>query len=336
MTSTSGNTAWRHLLASLSEAGRVLAYQTLDLAGSDASWLRKYLECRALASRPQLAGLPWRLDLRLAGPESDPHLRLSAFLAGPFSECVAREGIPLGNLLWIGVAMARQLGIASADYQGYQVAFEVLDEDDPLLHRDESNLEDEDFVVSEEATGLLRFTEDFSTRPPGPLRQSIRDVPDGWMRCAFTEGAWEQFAAAAEAEGQVERAFGAPMCVHLADGRCYLVIGQPVVELPAEASPTSLITSGRELLKLHRRFSGQFAYCHLHPRSVEGVAMTPYPSGPDVTVAWNLNASTALPICMPIALWGTGREPKPGEAAAHAFVKGLLTEIPLEVVGDNA
>ena len=59
---------------------------------------------------------------------------------------------------------------------------------------------------------------------------------------------------------------------------------------------------------------------------------TPHPSGPDSVDAWNLDASTPLPVVAPIAMFGTTRQSAGQKMAAHGYQDGLLSQIDLEVI----
>ena len=155
----------------------------------------------------------------------------------------------------------------------------------------------------------------------------------------FTPDAWTAFVGAAAVETEIERGWIGQVRIHLVDSTCYVVIDE-LVEVPAEAGQCYLVTHGNQFFELHRRHQRLAAYLHLHPRKIEGiegikpVQLAPAPSGPDTTMAWNLDATTPLPVVLPIAMFGAREDHLDDDVAAHAFVHGLLSEIDLEVLNE--
>lgn len=325
---------WKtHLVVLLTCGDKVVAYRTLDMANGGYRPLLKELAYRAVLEHPQLAGAAWQLSLELKGVETScPYLELQAWLESPRASPLAAIRAPIQHFAWLGVAMARQLGIAGEEQSRYHVQFAVPGTDHAIVQHEKQSWQGEDFAFAAESRSL-RLPEGFSTQPLG-TRKVLRDKAS-WIHCVFTEDAWRAFTAAAAAETSVERAWGATTRVHLAEGACSVVVPE-LVELEGKAGPACVIASGQETFSLSRRLGGDLgAFLHLHPRQIGQVQVTPHPSPADFNVAWDCEASSPTPVVLPIALFGAGSERLDQEVAAHAFVGGRLTEVTLEVLLDR-
>jgi len=316
-----------HVLVLVVRGEKVAGRRILDLARGGYRTLLKELAYRAVATDPaRLAGRPWRFNLELEGIDSDnPHVRCEAWLKERPQPLLAAISVPVGNFAWVGVSVARQLKL-----EDYSVHVAVPDPDHPLV-RQSQNWEDDDFAVSFEAEPDLRLPTNFSTEPLGP-REVVRRAEEGtWLKCVFEPEAWTTFLAAAAAETEAERGWLAAARMHLAGDACFTVV-EELFELPAQAGQYFVHTQGREFFQSHRQLGQRLGgYLHLHPREVDGTALSPSPSGPDVTVAWNLEAASTLWPVLPIAMFGTRPETCRTDVAAHAFVGGRIREIDLEV-----
>lgn len=327
----------RHHLVVMVAQGQeqqIVASRILDLE-TDYRPLVKQLGYRAVARWPELAGQPFELDVRLEAAETArPRLRLAAWHKADRRPLAAMD-VPAGNFAWFACQMADRLQLKANGTSDYSVHVAVLESDHRWVQQTDKPA-DEDFQLMEQRAELTLPT-GFSTEPLGP-RHVIRDV-GSTTRCIFTPGAWSMFLNAAAKETEQERGWAAAGRVHLADGQCCVLVQEPLMELPAAATRHSLLTHGTDLFLCHSRLAGRLAaYLHLHPRSVDEKRLGPYPSGPDCTVAWNLDASTDLPVVLPIAMFGARAESPnevPPDVAAHAFVGGLLAEVTLEVLADD-
>jgi len=317
-----------HLLVLVAQREQVVGQRVLDIARGGYRPLVKELAYRAVASDPaRLAGLPWRVNLRLEGIDSDkPCLRCEARLKDRPEPPLAAIVVPVSSFAWIGMSVARQLKL-----EEYSVHVAVPERDHPLV-RQSLDWEDDDFEVSFDSESDLLLPTAFTTEPPGP-RKVVRRVGKGtWLRCVFEPEPWAAFMAAAAAETKVERGWLAAARVHLVAGACFVVV-EELFEMPAEAGQYYLHTQGREFFHMHRQIGPRLGgYLHLHPRDADGTALSPSPSGPDMTVAWNLEAASTLLPVFPIAMFGTCPEDPGSDVAAHAFVGGVVEEIDLEVV----
>jgi hypothetical protein len=224
------------------------------------------------------------------------------------------------------LAVARE-----GEIEDYTVHVAGPEPDHPLVQQS-LQWDDDDFAVTADAAGELFLPTGFSTESPGPRRSIRRPGSGSWLRCVFRPQPWGRFTAAAAEETEVERGWLADARLHLVDDACLVVI-EDLVELPAEASQFHLHTQGRQFFALHQQLGQRLGgYLHLHPREVEGVALGPSPSGPDITAAWNVeSAGTLLPV-FPIAMFGVRPETYGTDVAAHAFVSGVIEEIDLEVI----
>lgn len=322
-----------HVVVALSQSRQLLGYQTLDLARSGGP-LTKELAFRAAANRPALAGTAFRLSVEIANVETErPYLLMEAWPEDPRAPRLAAMNVPVSHFARFGLAMASELSMDHDALADCSVHVIVPDPSSPVVKQAALEWSDDDFdMAAGPEVGPLYLPEDFSTEPVEP-RQILRHR-GSFVHCVFSRRSWEDFTAAAEAETEVERAYGAPVRVHLAGGDCFVVVLDGLVELPAEAFKTGMIARGLDVLKLHRRFGGQFAaFLHLHPREVDGTAIAPHPSPQDVNVAWNLDASSSQPVVLPIALFGAQLDQSQGDIAAHAFVGGSLSEVNLELGG---
>jgi hypothetical protein len=318
-----------HLLVLVVRGEKVVAQQVLDLARGGHRPLLKELAYRAVATDPAgLAGQPWQVHLDLEGVGTDkPCLRCEARLKHRPQPRLTVLPVPVGNFAWVGVELANELKI-----KDYSVHVAVPDRSHPLVERS-SAWEDEDFAVSFDDEPELLLPSGFSTEPLGPRRVIARAGAGTWLKCVFEPGAWDTFLTAAGNEREVERGWLATARMHLADGACSVVL-ERLDELPAEArGEYYLHTKGRAFYRLHRRLGGKLGgYLHLHPREADGTPLSPAPSGPDVTVAWNVEAASTLVPVFPIAMFGARPETCGTDVAAHAFVSGVIGAIDLEVV----
>ncbi len=331
MTDTSDGTittrANTHLLVLVKQGEQVLGQRILDVARGGYRPLLKELAYRAVATDPdRLAGRPWRFNLGLEAVDTDdPRLRCEARLKEGPQEPLAAISVPVGNFAWVGVAAAQKLKL-----EEYSVHVAVPEPDNPLV-RQSIDWEDDDFAVSFDDEPDLLLPTAFSTESLGP-REVVRRVGSGtWLKCVFESEAWNTFLAAAAAVTKVERGWLAAARMHLADDACFTVI-EELFEAPAQAGQFYLHTQGHEFFQSHRELGPRLGgYLHLHPREVDGTALSPNPSGPDITVAWNLEAASTLLPVLPIAMFGASPETCATEVAAHAFVSGVIAEIDLEV-----
>ena len=317
----------RHVLVIVCREEKVVGQRILDLARGGHRPLLKELAYRAVAGDPRLAGRAWQLQVQMEGVDSDqPHVRCEARLKGRPQAPLAVIQVPVSNFAWVGVSIARQL-----ELEDYTVHVAVPQSDHPAVGQSLA-WEDDDFEVCFDSEPELQLPTDFSTDPLGP-RRVVRRVGQGtWLKCVFEPGAWSEFLAAAAAETEVERGWLAAARMHLADGACFVVI-EELFELPAEHGQFYLHTQGRQFFQLHGQLGERLGgYLHLHPREVEGRALGPSPSGPDVTAAWNVEAASTLLSVFPIAMFGACPETCPSEVAAHGFTSGVIKEIDLEVL----
>ncbi|MFH1264271.1 MAG: hypothetical protein ABIK89_00990 [Planctomycetota bacterium] len=317
-----------HLLVLLVQGEHVVAQRILNVAQGGYRSLLKELAYRAVATDPaRLAGRPWQFNLELGdvGTEN-PRLRCEAWLKGQPQPPLVVLSVPVNNFGWVGVGIAQELKL-----EDYSVHVAVPEPDYPAV-RESQEWEDDDFAVSFDEEPELLLPTDFSTEPLGP-REVVRRVGKGtWHKCVFERRAWNTFVAAAGAETEVERGWLASARMHLVDGACFTVV-EELFELPDRAGQYYVHTQGREFFQLHRQLGPRLGgHLHLHPREVEGAALGPNPSGPDVTVAWNLEAASTLLPVLPIAMFGTCPETCGKDVAAHAFAGGKIREIDLEVV----
>jgi hypothetical protein len=316
-----------HLLVLVVQEGQVVGQRILDVARGGYRPLLKELAYRAVAGDPaKLAGRPWRLHLQLEAVDSDrPRLRCEARLKDQPHPPLAAVDVPVSNFAWVGMSIARQLEI-----KDYSVHVAVPEPDHPLVQQSLA-WEDDDFAVSLDGEPELLLPTAFSTEPLGP-RRVVRRVGEGtWLRCLFEAEAWSAFLVAAANETEVERGWLASARLHLVDDACYVVLEQ-LHELEGEAGQFYVRTLGREFFRLHRKLGRPLGgYLHLHPREVEGAALGPSPSGPDVTVAWNVESASTLVPVFPIAMFGASPEEPGTDVAAHGFVSGVIAEIALEV-----
>jgi len=322
-----GSPSDTHLLVLVAQGEQVVGHRILDVARGGYRPLIKELAYRAVATDPRrLAGRAWRLHLRLDAVQTDrPRLCCEAWPDGPADAPLATLGVPVDHFAWIGTSIAREQKL-----RDYTVHVAVPEPDHPLVQKS-LDWADDDFAVSVDARPELRLPAGFSVEPLGPRRVIRRGGEGTWLKCVFDAGAWATFAAAAAEETEVERGWLAAARVHLADDAC-LVRVEELFELPGEATQFHLHTQGREFFRLHRRLEGRLGgYLHLHPREVDGVALRPSPSGPDVTAAWNVDAASTLWPVFPIALFGARAESYGTDVAAHGFVRGVIGEIDLEV-----
>ena len=324
---TVGSRSDTHLLVLVVQGEQVVGHRILDVARGGYRPLIKELAYRAVATDPsRLAGRPWQLHLQLEAVDSDrPRLRCEAWAKERADAPLAAIAVPVDHFAWIGTSIARQLKI-----RDYSVHVAVPEPDHPLV-QNSLDWADDDFAVSVDAQPELLLPTGFSVEPLGP-RRVVRRVGAGtWLKCVFQAEAWAAFTVAAAEEADVERGWLAAVRMHLADDACFVVV-EELFEMPAEASQFHLHTQGRQFYRLHRQLGGRLGgYLHLHPREVDGVALSPNPSGPDVTAAWNVEAASTLWPVFPIAMFGARAETCGTDVAAHAFVSGVIGEIDLEV-----
>ena len=324
-----------HLAILLSQQNKVAGLRVLDLAGGDCRPLAKELAWRAVAVEPHLAGRPWQPSIEIESAESSSEqstgrVLLSAWLQDNEPRLAARVAVPANNFAMLGLQLGESLGLEAGSYN---VHLATLPADHACVAQ-AANTGDDDFHVADSTVESLHFPSDFSTEPLGRRRGERR--LGTFFRCVFTPAAWNAFLSAASRETEVERGWAARVQVHLFDGACHLLIEDELCELPAEAARHQLRTRGRDFLALYRQWGPRLAaYLHLHPPSVEAIELGPYPSGPDTTLACNVDAGTPLPVVLPIALFGARGSLAGGDridVAAHAFLGGVLTEIDLEVL----
>ncbi len=317
-----------HLMVTIAQNDRPIAYRVLDLARGEYRLLTKELGYRAVASDIALARRPWRVALHLDGVNTEePRLRVEALPeSAAAGHPLAALSLPMDNLAWIASQLAAHFQV-KGDYMMY---VKVLPADDPRVEKWSEAMEDPNFELTESSAPRLEFPGGFDPSPLGP-RRVIRSV-GSWLRCVFRPESLAMFLAAAARETSEERGWAVATRIHVFDGACYAVV-EDLVEMPATAGRNYLVTHGRDFLALRARLGERLGgFCHLHPPEVEGQPLAPQPSGPDTVVAWNLDAVTASPIVAPIAMFGATLENAPTRMAAHGYQAGILTEIDLEVL----
>jgi len=319
------------LLIIVTKDGQALTCRVLDFS-DPASYpsLFKELGYRCVMARPDLAGTPWIVALGMEGRNTtSPRVKMEGWSIAGDPQLLASLRVPVENFTWMGVAMARQFGLED----GYMVQLAVTHRGNSIV-KQWMNWEDDDFVLEETDSMMLLPTE-FSTVPLGP-RFSVHRRGT-FLRCVFTGDVYREFTRAATAEKENEQGWLAQVRVHLSkEGFCYVVI-DGLVEAPAsERGRSFLKTRGHQFLKLcsqHERLGG---YLHLHPRDIDDTPLVPLPSGPDITVAWNLDASVSSMIVMPIALFGFRPERAEEDMAVCGFINGIFVPIDLEVLCDDS
>ena len=315
------------LMISIVQDRQTVGYRVLNLAEGAYRPLVKELGYRSVAADPSLAGQLWRPTLQLTGTNTpQPALRVEARLKGDLNNgALAEMIIPVGNLSWLARQMAEQLRV----HENLTMHVGVLADDDPAARAWADQMQNDDFEVMESTNTELVLPRAFSTEPLGS-RETIRHV-GSWLRCVFTKRALATFLEGASQETSVERGWAALTRTHLTDA-CNVVI-EELVEMPAKAGRSFMITAGHEFLgvceKLGERLGG---FCHLHPPSVNDAPLSPTPSSPDSVVAWNLDAATRSPIVTPIAMFGASAENIVGNVSAYGYSRGLLAEIDMEVL----
>lgn len=328
--------ACRHVALTLVGEGQDRGYRFII----DVGWLRplvKELGLRALAGCPSLSDVAWELDVSLT-PEDPPRLEVRSYRRGssPGAEPpLAALRMPLDRFQGLARGTAKRLGLKTP-CACYVEPLDPLQERALLAARQAREPEDPDFRMVESAVGTLRLPklgENGLRR--GHLGDRRRVLVDrgSWLRCVFSHRSIDQLLAAASAERERERGFGALGEAYLAHDGCWTVV-QELIELPVlQANRASLLTSGKDFLALHRRAGGRLVgYAHLHPRTLEGDELLPVPSGPDQILAWDWDGATSLPTCFPIALFETDRESPGDSLAVHAFEAGKLRQITVEVL----
>lgn len=317
-----------HLMVTIAQGGKAIAYRVLDIARGDYRLLTKELGYRAVTRDASLAGQPWRVALRLDGVGTEsPTLRVEALADnGHVAPPAASLNLPMDNLAWIANQLAGRFNVKG----NYSMFVRVLAPSDPLVGQWTEQMEDPDFELSESSVPALRFPSGFSTQPLGP-RRVIR-AAGSWLRCVFRRSVLEAFLDAASHETSEERGWAAATSIHVFGGACYAVV-EELVAMPATAGRNFLVTHGRDFLALRARLGERLGgFCHLHPPDVEGQPLAPSPSAPDTVVAWNLDAVTPSPIVAPIAMFGATLADAPSRMAAHGYQAGILTEIDLEAL----
>jgi hypothetical protein len=319
------------LVVIVRRAGETSACRVLDFRDSTSySPLFKELAYRCLAADPDLAGTPWEATLELVeNLGQHTQLRMEAWSLGSRPRLLASLNIPVNHLAWIGVALAEQLRLED----GYTVHVAATDRQHPVVKRWMS-WEDDD-VALEETTATMRLPGNFSTAPLGP-RRPIGRPRHSFLKCVFTPRTYREFTEAATLETENERGWLAQVRVHLASGSCYVVIDNLVEPPVADRGRGFLRTEGHQFFDLYQRYERLGGYLHFHPRELDSVPLSPLPSGPDTTLAWNLDASAAPMIVMPIAMFGFRPQQAALDITACGFLAGKLVPIDLEVLCDDS
>ncbi|MGA2059630.1 MAG: hypothetical protein ABSG67_04040 [Thermoguttaceae bacterium] len=330
-TSITQNNKTDQLLIIVTKNGQALACRVLDFT-DPASYrpLFKELSYRCVMARPDLAGTPWTVVLEMEGLNTAaPLVKMEGWSISGDPQLLAVLRVPVEKFFWIGVALARQLGLE----HGYAIQVAVTNRGNPVV-KQWMQWEDDDFVL-EETDSTMLLPAEFSTEPLGP-RFSIHRRGT-FMRCVFTGKVYRKFTLAAAAEKENEQGWLAQVRVHLyGDGFCDVLIDD-LVEAPASQRGRGFLkTPGHQFLKICRSHERVGGYLHLHPRDVEGTPLAPLPSGPDVTLAWNLDASVSSLIVMPIALFGFSPDRAVEDIAVCGFLNGILVPIDLEVLCDDS
>jgi len=316
------------LVVVVSQGGEARACRVLDFRDSTSYCpLLKELAYRCVAADPGLAGMPWEARLALADLGPGTQLTIEAWSLGRRARRLASLDVPLSHFAWIGAALAKQLGLPD----GYTVQVAATDRHHPLVER-WLKWEDDEVAIEETAATLL-LPADFSIAPLGP-RRPIGRPRHSFLKCVFTPQTYREFSEAAAAETENERGWLAQVRVHLAVGACCVVIDNLIEPPAAQRGRGFLRTEGRQFFDLYRRYQRLGGYLHLHPRELDDVALAPLPSGPDTTLAWNLDACAAPMIVMPIAMFGFRPRQAAADMSACGFLAGKLAPIDLEVLCD--
>ncbi|MBN2564806.1 MAG: hypothetical protein JXB46_03765 [Candidatus Eisenbacteria bacterium] len=321
----------QHLVVAVLQNDKAIGGRLLNLANAGVGRvLMKELALRAVVGHPHLAGEGWRLALRILDGSGDDasSLELAAFpeIRDGTGAPLAVLSVALSSLSWIGEAIARRLNLE----EPYSFQVGLVEPDDPtleawLVEQEENN----DFVITA-APRELRLPGGFFSDSPGP-RRTIRRK-DSWLRCVLRNEVYAEFMDAAATEKQAERAWVGTSSIHLADGVIYVLVDR-LAEAPAQRQRYSLRTLGRDFYALRQRLGDRLnAFLHLHPSDINGVSATTQPSEADAEVAWNLEATTWLPVVLPIALFGCDPDDPGDGVAAYSFLGGVLTEVDLEVL----
>jgi len=324
-----------HVAVCISQGERVLGYRLMDLA-TEYNPLIKELACRAVATNPSLAGRPWHLNARPAASDApEPALALETRAAdgsaGPGRPLVTMR-VPVSHFAWVAAIMARQLSVEGT----YTYHVGPLEPTDPIVARwHETESADADFEILPDEEPSLRLPTAFVPgEPPGPRR--VLDRRPSWTRCLLAAGVRDTFFEAARAERRTERHWAGAGRTFLTPAACYVLIDELVELPPAEAGKCFVVTHGRGSRPIRERLGDRLnAHLHLHPRFAEDQPMTPTPSAPDSTVAWNLDQASPNPCCFPIALFEMDPSDPAGDVAVHAYERGLLVPVQLEVLGDE-
>ncbi|GIW89859.1 MAG: hypothetical protein KatS3mg109_0291 [Pirellulaceae bacterium] len=317
----------RHLAVMLLRDGQLVApVRVIDLH-TDYRPLTKELAYHAVAGCPELAGKKFQVSVVLRR-DIESRVELQAILADWPNPCVATMHVPVNHFAWLGIQLGDESGLERGSYS---VHVATLAPNHPWVTTGTAGNSDDFEIV--EHTAELSFPTNFVSAPMGTTAEVRRSA--SWLSCVFSRQAWKAFLTAAERETQVERSWLAAGSIYLHNGRGWLLVEQ-LLELPAIRSRNSARTLGRDFYDCHKRLDGRLiGLVHLHPPEVEGKPIGPQPSGPDTVVAWNLDASTDLPVVVPIAMFGARADAPPGgrsDVAAYAFVGGVLSEVGLEVL----
>ncbi len=331
MSASSMQTKNDQLLIVDTRNGQALGCRVLDFADPGSyPPLFKELGFRCVAAHPEYAGQPWRAALEMEGlGTAAPRVRMEGWSKDRDPQLLASLHVPVNNFAWLGVALARQLGLQDP----YAVNIAVTNRRHAVVEQ-WMNIEDEDFVLERNDAAMVLPAE-FDIAELG--RRRIIHRRGTFLRCVFTGEVYEQFTAAAAAETQNEQGWLGQVRTHLAEeGICYIVI-DGLVEAPASQRGRGFLrTPGRQFGRLYQQHERLGGYLHLHPRDVDGAQLSPLPSGPDNTLAWNLDACVSSMIVMPIALFGFRSQQAARDMAVCGFLNGILVPIDLEVLCDDS
>jgi hypothetical protein len=316
-----------HVAVCILQDSKLISYRVLDVT-REYPPLVKELGLRAVASHPEMAGLPWLPGIRMDGATPDV-LTLEAWPCppGPGDAPLAVLSVPVANFSW----MARQLASRAGLKGQYHMAVLALAPDSPHVADWKARTADVDFEISE-TTPELRLQAGFRNGPaPQPSHPIGEDGPS-WLRCGFTARAFRSFLEAAEQERRVERSWAGIGSALLLPQGCITVI-EELVEIPGEAGLSFIKTRGHEWATVKDQLDERslVAYLHLHPRIVESTRITPSPSDNDSVLFWDFDLASPWPCVFPIALFMADARSAASDLAAYGYETGLLRQIPLEV-----